>query len=155
MRTRYGMAIIAAAGLCVLASQTAAQFPPITDPSALEAKCERAAGKALNKFVAAKSKCAVKCIAAARKTSGPYGGCYGPDYTDPTVNACIYDSLKGAKTKASAAIGKACALDCPECYTSQGANLCANGDPLLSSDDLWAIVHYVGSLSERKPATHH
>jgi hypothetical protein len=129
------MAIVGAAGLCVLASQAAAQFPPITDPNSDEAKCERGAGKALNKFVAAKSKCVVKCIATARKTSGPYDGCYGPAYTDPIVNACIYDSLKGAATKARAAIVKACAADCPECYTSQSADLCSTGDPFVTDTD--------------------
>jgi len=133
MRTRYGTAIMAAAGLCLLASQVAAQFPPVTDPNKDESKCERGAGKALTKFVKAKSKCVVKCIAAARKTSGPYPPCYASTgYSDPATNACLFDPVKGAEAKARAAIVKACAVDCPECYTSQDAGLCTTGNPFVS-----------------------
>jgi hypothetical protein len=65
---------------------------------------------------------------------GPYAPCFAP-YADPTTNACIYDSLKGAATKARASLVKGCTLDCPECYTSQDPNLCATGDPLVSNSD--------------------
>jgi hypothetical protein len=140
MRTRYGMAMMAAAGLSLLASQVAAQFPPVTDPNAAEAKCAKTAGKALTKFVGAKAKCGLKCLVAARKIPGPYGGCFSP-YSDPTTQACIYDSLKGAASKARASITKACDVaikptnDCPECYTSQSATLCSTGDPFVQNAD--------------------
>jgi hypothetical protein len=118
----------------LLASVASAQFPPITDPNKDEQKCETGAGKALVKFVGSKAKCTSKCIVTARKTMGPYTGCFSP-YSDPTTQACINDSLKGATTKARAAIVKACAIDCPECYTSQDPNLCTTGDPLVSNSD--------------------
>jgi hypothetical protein len=118
----------------LLVSTGSAQFPPITDPNKDEAKCEQGTGKALTKFVGKKAKCAGKCLSTARKTSGPYGGCFAP-FSDPLTNACIYDPLKGAREKARASIVKACAIDCPECYTSQDPNLCSTGDPLLSNAD--------------------
>src|SRR6266436_4539529 len=121
-------------GSLLLASAASAQFPPITDPNKDEAKCETGAGKALVKFVGSKAKCTAKCIVTARKTMGPYGGCFAP-YADPTTFACIHDSLKGATSKARASIVKACAIDCPECYTSQDPNLCTTGDPFVSNSD--------------------
>jgi hypothetical protein len=134
MRIRYGMSMIAAAGLCLLASQAAAQFPPITDPNKDEIKCQTGAAKALQKFVGSKAKCSAKCLATARKTSGPYPPCFAP-YSDTATQACIYDPLKGAAAKARASIAKACSADCPECYTSQDPNLCSTGDPLVSNTD--------------------
>ena len=125
---------IMAAGLVTLLASTALA-QPLTDPNKDEAKCETATGKALIKFVGAKAKCSAKCITTARKTSGPYGGCFGPAYTDPLTNACIYDSLKGAASKARAAIVKGCAIDCPECYLAQDPNLCTTGDPLVATSD--------------------
>ena len=134
MRTRFGVSIVAAAGVCLVASMAAAQFPPVTDPNKDEVKCSTGAGKALTKFIGAKAKCGSKCIATARKTMGPYIPCNAP-YTDPATQACVYDPLKGAASKARAAIVKACAVDCPECYTSQDPNLCSTGDPLVSNSD--------------------
>src|SRR5262245_42853793 len=132
MRVSFGTSVIAAAGLCgLLVSTVAAQFPPVTDPNKDEAKCETGTGKALAKFVGKKAKCASKCLNTARKTSGPYGGCFAP-FSDPLTNACIFAPLKGAEAKARASIVKACAVDCPECYTSQAPNLCATGDPFVS-----------------------
>jgi hypothetical protein len=132
MRTRSTIAILAAAGVCLLATRALAQFPPVTDPNKDEAKCERGTGKALNKMVGAKSKCVTKCITTARKTSGPYTQCFAP-FSDPTTQACINDPLKGATTKARAAIVKACSVDCPECYDSQDPNICTTGDPFVSN----------------------
>jgi hypothetical protein len=133
MRTRYGIAVIAAAGLGLLASTVSAQ---VTDPNALEAKCEQSTGKALTKFVGAKAKCSAKCIGTQRKVGGPYGGCLpSSGFSDPTTNACLFDPLKGAGPKARAAIVKACGSatsDCPECYTAQDPGLCTSGDPLVS-----------------------
>jgi hypothetical protein len=118
----------------LIAATVSAQFPPITDPNSAEVKCETGTAKALTKFVGSKAKCGSKCLIAARKTLGPYGGCFSP-YADPATQACIYDSLKGAAAKARASVAKSCALDCPECYTSQDANLCSTGDPLVSNTD--------------------
>jgi len=134
MRRSHLGSMAAVLGSLLLASAASAQFPPITDPNKDEAKCETGAGKALIKFVGSKAKCTSKCIATARKTMGPYGPCFAP-YADPATQACINDPLKGATSKARAAIVKACAIDCPECYTSQSATLCTTGDPLVSSSD--------------------
>jgi len=145
MRTRYGISIAAAAGFCLLATTVSAQFPPVTDPNSSEVKCETGAGKALTKFVGAKAKCGSKCLIAARKTSGPYGGCFSP-YADPVAGPCIFDPLKGAEAKARASIVKSCTLDCPECYTSQDPSLCSTGDPFVSNSssqtDLFGPIVY-------------
>ena len=145
MRMPFRSSLGLAVGLCLLAGNVSAQFPPVTDPNADEAKCEKGAGKALTKFVGSKAKCASKCLKLARKTSGPYGPCMSP-YPDPATNACIFDSLKGAEAKARASIVKSCALDCPECYTAQDANLCTTGDPLVSDassqTDLFGPIVY-------------
>ena len=121
MRGRFLFSVAAATGLCLIASRVPAQFPPITDPTKDEAKCETSVGSILAKFVGSKTKCISKCFATARKTSGPYTGCFGPGFTDPTTNACIKDSAKGAEVKAALSIVKACADapgkdKCPECY---------------------------------------
>jgi len=122
-----GMASAIAVGLFA-ASTVLAQPAGVTKD---EVKCESGTGKALSKFVGSKSKCASKCFATARKTSGPYTGCFAP-YADPTTNACIMDSVKGAETKARGAIVKACTNDCPECYA---ASVCATGEPFVSNTE--------------------
>jgi len=121
-----GTAAIAATGVCLLATSVPAQ---VTDPTKLEQKCETTVGATLSKFVGAKSKCISKCFATARKTMGPYTGCF-PPYTDATTNTCITGSLKGAEAKAGAGIAKACAAgtSCPACYVSNppGAARCTD-----------------------------
>jgi hypothetical protein len=97
-----------------------------------EVKCESGAGKTLAKFVGSKSKCATKCFAAARKTSGPYTGCFGPAYADPATNTCIKDSVKGAEAKARASIVKGCTNDCPECYAP---SVCTTGEPFVQNTE--------------------
>jgi hypothetical protein len=124
---RRGMAAIAV-GLFA-ASTVLAQPAGVTKD---ELKCESGTGKALAKFVGSKSKCASKCFVAARKTSGPYTGCFGPGYTDPTTNACVMDPVKGAEAKARASIVKACTKDCPECYA---ASNCATGEPFVGTTE--------------------
>ena len=124
----FGTAVIAATGVCLLATAVAAQ---VTDPTKEEQKCEATTGKTITKFVGSKSKCISKCFSTARKTSGPYTGCFEPGYTDPTTNACITGSLKGAEAKAGAGIAKACAAasSCPACYAAQSggaAGRCAD-----------------------------
>jgi hypothetical protein len=130
MMHRFRIAALAAASLWLAVTPVSAQ---VTDPNKDEAKCETATGKALNKFVASSSKCVAKCVATARKVMGPYGPCFGNPPTDPATNACLNDPAKGALAKTRASIGKACAVDCPECYTAQGPNTCTTGDPLVST----------------------
>jgi hypothetical protein len=85
-----------------------------------EFKCQAGVSKAGGKFVGSKSKCAIKCQGNASKAVEPIADCYAP-YAGPT-NTCINDSLKGAEAKFSAAILKACAVDCPECYSGGDCN---------------------------------
>jgi hypothetical protein len=140
MVRRSGIAAIcAAAGLCLLAKPVLAQFPPVTEPTKDEQKCESNTGKTLSKFVGSKSKCVGKCVATARKTSGPYAGCF-PPYADPVVDACITDPVKGAEAKAGANIAKKCNVagkdSCPECYTP--ATKCTDGtgsNPFVQSTE--------------------
>jgi hypothetical protein len=81
-----------------------------------EFKCLAGSSKEAAKFVAAKSKCVLKCEASARKGVGvPFTEC-DPPYAGATL-ACIADPVKGAETKARAGIVKACAKGCPECYS--------------------------------------
>src|SRR6266404_1486063 len=117
-----------AAGLCLAAPSVLAQPAGVTKD---EVKCESGTGKALSKFVGSKSKCGTKCFQLARKTMGPYTGCFAP-YSDPATNACIMDSTKGAEAKARAAIVKACTVDCPECYP---ASVCTTGEPFVSNTE--------------------
>lgn len=112
---------VGAASLCLVAGSALAQFPPVTDPTKDEQKCQKSTGSALVKFVGSKTKCITKCMTTARKTSGPYTGCFEPAFTDPVTNACIKDTVKGAEAKAATSIVKACADapgkdKCPECY---------------------------------------
>ncbi len=129
---------IAAVGLCVMAGSALAQFPPITEPTKDEAKCQTSTGKALSKLVSSRTKCVQKCLKEGRKVvpgPGPYTDCFAP-YGGATAT-CITDAttLKGADDKARASIVKAC-MDqpgkdkCPECY---GAGLCNSGNPLVTT----------------------
>jgi hypothetical protein len=124
---RVSLAAAAVAGLCLGASPVLAQSGVTKD----EVKCESGTGKALAKFVGSKSKCASKCLATARKTSGPYTGCFAP-YADPATNTCVFDSVKGAEAKARAAIVKACTKDCPECYAP---STCSAGEPNVTNTE--------------------
>src|SRR5262245_30003718 len=129
---RFGMAAIAATGICLIASRVPAQFPPITDPTKDEQKCETSVGKAGSKFTASKAKCVASCMAGQRKVKLPatpdYPSCL-PPYANPVEQACINDPLKGAEAKNRAAIIKACAVDCPECYPG---GQCATGEPITT-----------------------
>jgi hypothetical protein len=106
----FGRAAIAAAGLCLLATSVLAQASKDVQ------KCESTTGSTLSKFTGSKSKCISKCIVTARKTSGPYAGCFFP-YADANEKSCIAGTLKGAEWKAGAGIAKACAASCPTCYS--------------------------------------
>jgi hypothetical protein len=127
MRGHVRVAAIAA-GLCLAAASALAQPTGVTKD---EVKCESGTGKALAKFVGKKSKCASKCFATARKTTGPYTGCFAP-YSDPTTMACIQDPVKGVEAKARASIVKACSVDCPECYP---ASVCSTGEPFVGNTE--------------------
>jgi hypothetical protein len=130
------MFAVSAAGLCLMVGSALAQFPPITDPSKDEVKCESSTGKALTKQVGSSSKCVSKCIATARKaTPGPgqYDECFAP-YSGVTLT-CLTDPLKGPPAKAVASIAKACTDapgkdKCPECY---GAATCTTGQPFVNT----------------------
>jgi len=128
------LAILGAAALSFAATHALAQFPPVTDPSKDEAKCQSSTGKALGKEVGAINKCTGKCFKDARKLGGPYGDCFFP-YAGATAD-CVNDPVKGPLAKASASVGKACTDApgkdrCPECYTAQGPTLCTDGQPFV------------------------
>lgn len=132
MLKRTGLAILGAAAMSLVASHALAQFPPATDPTKDEQKCETAVGKATSGEVSGISKCTSKCFKDGRKTSGPYTDCTFP-YAGAT-SVCVNDSVKGPLAKASASIGKACTDApgkdrCPECYQAQGPNMCSQGQP--------------------------
>jgi hypothetical protein len=102
----------------------ASAAPSLTDA---EFKCQTSVSKAGSKFVGSKSKCAIKCLAGARKVPplNPTSDCFAP-YGGATAQ-CINDTvlgLKGAENKFATAIRKACdptfkvGTDCPECYSS-------------------------------------
>src|SRR5262249_15642191 len=134
-RARHGfsMAMAVAVGLSLTVSSVSAQTPPANK---LQLKCQTSVSKALVKFVQRKAKCAQKCLAKARKTSGPYQGCEPPDFTDPKTNACIFDPEKGAEAKARTTISKGCAAECPVCYEficPDGAQVVAGLEELIDS----------------------
>ena len=93
-----------------------------------EFKCQTSVSKAGSKFVGSKAKCAMKCLAGARKVPplNPASDCFAP-YGGTTL-FCIADALKGAEGKFATAIRKACdptfkvGTDCPECYSSGDCN---------------------------------
>jgi hypothetical protein len=119
-------ALLAVVASFALASVASAQ-PELTDA---EFKCQGKVSKAGSKFVAAKAKCASKCIQLFRKNVPGDGyddinDCYAP-YGDATAKCIVTDPLKPGKSaeeKFAAAIKKSCDLatkpgaDCPECYS--------------------------------------
>ena len=132
MLRRFGVVMFAAASLGLAAVPVHAQI------SKDVLKCEDGTNSALAKFVGAKAKCAAKCIATQRKASPPaFAGCMGPAYTDPTTNACIMGSLKGAEAKGGAAIAKGCAAlaSCPTCYTPQQCTDASGGNPFIQASE--------------------
>jgi hypothetical protein len=90
-------------------------------PTADIFKCETAVSKILSKYVGARNKCYDKCFAAAFKNNTPAAACT-PPATDPTVVACLSDSIKGTEAKAAASIDKACFIPgtAPACYAGGG-----------------------------------
>jgi len=77
-------------------------------------RCQSGTGKALARFVHAKTRCVTKCLAAARRAGGPFADCL-PPYGGETA-ACIEAADTGAEAKAGAKIARACARDCPGCF---------------------------------------
>lgn len=121
-RVRTSVMLAGAAGLlCVPLAfgQTAV--------SDAEFKCQAKATQASTKFVSAKSKCVMKCFQNHWKGLVPASDCY-PPYGGLTAT-CIFDSLKGAEAKFTAATAKNCdqnvkpTLGCPACYNP--ANDCS------------------------------
>jgi hypothetical protein len=94
--------MVGAAAMSLFASRALAQFPPVTDPSKDEAKCQSGAGKALTGESGGISKCASKCFEAQRKLGGPYTDCFHP--YGGTTATCINDPVKGPEAKAAAAV---------------------------------------------------
>jgi hypothetical protein len=117
MVRRFTFVVVAVAGMGFAALPAYTQAQP--GLSKTLRKCESGTASALSKFTGAKTKCITKCVTAARKTSGPFAGCFAP-YTDPSTLTCITGSLKGAETKGGAAIAKVCAAAdaCPMCYVN-------------------------------------
>jgi len=138
MLEKTGLAMFGAAALAFAASHALAQFPPVTDPTKDEAKCQSSTGKALGGEVGGISKCTSKCFKTQRKVSGPYTDCFAP-YGGATAT-CVDDPVKGPEAKAAGAIVKAC-MDapgkdrCPECY---GAATCNTGQPFASNTETLA-----------------
>jgi hypothetical protein len=137
MTTRaIGIAVAVAFGLGVGASPAIAQNTmPLATKDPL--KCQTGASKAAAKFVTAKAKCGMKCLATQRKADTPdYSGCQPPGYTDPDTNFCIFDAAKGAEPKARASIGKGCdpalGKECPACFTDDSPSNCPNGEEIVN-----------------------
>jgi hypothetical protein len=130
--------MLGAAAVSLVASHALAQFPPVTDPTKDEAKCQSSTGKALTGEVGGISKCTGKCFKTQRKVMGPYTECFTP--YGGTTALCVNDTVKGPEAKAAAAIVKAC-MDappkdkCPECYA---ASNCNTGQPFAGNTEALA-----------------
>jgi len=109
MSKRFGAAIIAVSGFCLLATSVPAQ------PTKAVAKCESSTGSTLSKFVGSKGKCFEKCITNEFNGKIPPGSCTQPSPSDAATMACISKTT----TKSAATIDKACATAGanPACYT--------------------------------------
>jgi hypothetical protein len=115
-RRRRGRSIAGAllvTGMCAAGRADAQLLGP--DFSAAELKCQNGIAAAEGKLLDARTKCIAKCLKAARTGTGPESDCQGPLFGGDTAT-CIRDASKGAEAKATVAIGKACAADCPDCY---------------------------------------
>ena len=120
----FRQAVMLAGAASLLAAPLA--FGQATDA---EFKCESKATQASTKFVKAKAKCVMKCLAGFWKGDPlyPEADCL-PPYGGVTLT-CITDPLKGAEIKFMLATQKNCdpglkpALDCPECYSSGDCSL--------------------------------
>lgn len=108
-----------------------------------ELKAQKGTNSAGAKFTAAKAKCIQKCLAAQYKIAANKDDCLSPTYSNPAVNTCIFDAAKGAEAKAIAAIVKATAKDCPECY-SGGCSAAAF--PTTRVNDLESQIDPFGGL---------
>jgi putative hemolysin len=131
MLGKIGLALLGAAAVATATAPAFAQFPPVTDPTSNEVRCQSTTAKVLTKEVGAIAKCAAKCFRGQRKLGGPYTDCIWP-YGGSTA-ICINDPIKGPEAKAAAAIIKACAADCPECYADNTPNTCETGQPLVAT----------------------
>ena len=151
MSKRFGAAVMAATGICLLATSVTAQ---ITDPSKGEQKCESSTGSTLSKFVGSKSKCISKCITTKRKAMATdYTPCLPKctdagcsptiptSYSDPTANTCIFDTVKGAEAKAGTSVAKACNNvkptddKCPECYSAAQCSASGLANPWVQTTE--------------------
>src|SRR5262245_40330437 len=127
---RRGRAIagaLLATGICGAGRADAQVLGP--DFSAAELKCQNGIAAAEGKLLDARTKCIAKCLKAARTGTVPVSDCQGPLFGGDTA-ICIRDASKGAEAKATAAIGKACAADCPDCYA--GADCAARATQVVA-----------------------
>ena len=119
-------------------------------------KCETTTGKALSTLAVVHASCTRTCLAAGRKRSHTYTGCFAP--LAGAAQVCIHDPEKGAVAKARRAVAKACSAlpgsdACPACYPT---TTCATGDPFVADANAYLAalapdVHCVESGS-RAPA---
>jgi len=80
------------------------------------------------------SPCLPKCTDAGCSPTIP------SSYSDPTENACIFDTVKGAEAKAGTSIAKACndvpgADNCPECYTAAQCSVSGALNPWVQTTE--------------------
>jgi hypothetical protein len=114
--TRRGsiLGALLATGICAAGQADAQVLGP--DFTAAELKCQNGIAVAEGKLLDARTKCIAKCLKAARAGTVPAADCQGPLFGGDTAT-CVRDASNGAEAKAIATIGKACAADCPDCYT--------------------------------------
>jgi hypothetical protein len=135
MSRTFRLVMVAAVSLGLGAVPVHAQVPKDV------LKCEDGTNKTLGKFAGSKTKCFMKCIATQRKVASPnFANCF-PPFLDPTENACITGSLKGAEAKAGAGIAKVCAAaaSCPACYAANppGSTRCTDA----SGGNPWVVIN--------------
>ena len=137
LNRNYGLAMLAAGALCLVASPAMAQ--DASDYTKDEQKCEGAMGKALGKQVQGISKCVSKCLKAQRAAVAPdYSTCLSLSPTDPCIVAPNGDPTKAPIAKAQVSIGKKCdpalGKDCPFCFPNSAVPLgpisCSTGQPM-------------------------
>src|SRR5262249_39750695 len=120
----------AALGLGLAASPVPAQVPP---DNAAALACQVGANRWLGKVVLGLSTCSRKCFRSKQRSTGPYYGCDGNYYLDPSMNRCVSGTSTdpGVLLKAAAGIARECSGSCPACYQGTAGN-CPDGSSLIS-----------------------
>jgi hypothetical protein len=117
---KFALAAVTGVALVTLAQNVMANHD--ADVSDDELKCQIAVSGEGGKLVAAVSKCAAKCRAAAAKTPFPVADCQGNPPTNPDMAACV----TAAVAKAQAGEAKKCSVDCPDCAEYQNGDCAAD-----------------------------